>query len=219
MAGEYTGGVVRDGVKAFVRAVSAGRDRRRAALERRRGAARRRAERHRRPRASAPAVVLHRLSGAADLHRDEAGRARARAASRQLRHRLPPVLDPAAVQHRRDHDGLRPRRRGRGGVQRQSRTSARSRSIGDGGFWHNGLTSAIGNAVFNKSDNVTIIVDNGYTSATGGQDILSSYSRQRDPQDAELDREGRARRRRRMGAHARRTPTTSPACATPCARR
>ncbi len=27
--------------------------------------------------------------------------------------------------------------------------------VGDGGFWHNGLTSSIGNAVFNKSDNVT----------------------------------------------------------------
>jgi indolepyruvate ferredoxin oxidoreductase alpha subunit len=46
--------------------------------------------------------------------------------------------------------------------------------MGDGGFWHNGLTSGVGNAVFNKSDNVTVIVDNGYTSATGGQDILSS---------------------------------------------
>jgi len=46
--------------------------------------------------------------------------------------------------------------------------------IGDGGFWHNGLVSSIGNAVFNKSDNVHVIVDNGYTSATGGQDILSS---------------------------------------------
>src|SRR5262249_6423387 len=46
--------------------------------------------------------------------------------------------------------------------------------IGDGGFWHNGLSSSISNAVFNKSDNVHIIVDNGYTSATGGQDILSS---------------------------------------------
>jgi len=46
--------------------------------------------------------------------------------------------------------------------------------LGDGGFWHNGLTSSIGNAVFNKSDNVHVIVDNGYTSATGGQDILSS---------------------------------------------
>ncbi|WP_373049665.1 thiamine pyrophosphate-dependent enzyme [Thalassovita aquimarina] len=46
--------------------------------------------------------------------------------------------------------------------------------VGDGGFWHNGLTSSIGNAVFNKSDNVIIIVDNFYSSATGGQDILSS---------------------------------------------
>jgi len=46
--------------------------------------------------------------------------------------------------------------------------------MGDGGFWHNGLTSGVANAVFNKSDNLTVIVDNNYTSATGGQDILSS---------------------------------------------
>ena len=46
--------------------------------------------------------------------------------------------------------------------------------IGDGGFWHNGLLSSVGNAVFNKSDNVHIIVDNGYSAATGGQDLLSS---------------------------------------------
>ena len=46
--------------------------------------------------------------------------------------------------------------------------------IGDGGFWHNGLSSSIGNAVFNKSDGVTIVVDNYYSAATGGQDILSS---------------------------------------------
>jgi indolepyruvate ferredoxin oxidoreductase, alpha subunit len=47
--------------------------------------------------------------------------------------------------------------------------------MGDGGFWHNGLTSGVGNAVFNKSDNVLIIVDNGYSAATGGQDIPSSF--------------------------------------------
>lgn len=46
--------------------------------------------------------------------------------------------------------------------------------MGDGGFWHNGLTSGVGNAVFNKSDNVLIIVDNNYSAATGGQDLLSS---------------------------------------------
>jgi len=46
--------------------------------------------------------------------------------------------------------------------------------MGDGGFWHNGLTSGIGNAVFNKHDGVTVIVDNGYAAATGGQYIPSS---------------------------------------------
>jgi indolepyruvate ferredoxin oxidoreductase alpha subunit len=46
--------------------------------------------------------------------------------------------------------------------------------MGDGGFWHNGLTSGIGNAVFNKFDGVIVIVDNYYSSATGGQDIPSS---------------------------------------------
>ena len=46
--------------------------------------------------------------------------------------------------------------------------------LGDGGFWHNGLNSSITNAVFNKSDGVTIIVDNFYSAATGGQDNLSS---------------------------------------------
>lgn len=46
--------------------------------------------------------------------------------------------------------------------------------MGDGGFWHNGLVSGVGNAVFNKSDDVILIVDNYYAAATGGQDILSS---------------------------------------------
>ena len=54
-------------------------------------------------------------------------------------------------------------------------TSRRTISMmGDGGFWHNGLTSGVGNAVFNQSDNVLIVVDNGYSAATGGQDLLSS---------------------------------------------
>jgi indolepyruvate ferredoxin oxidoreductase alpha subunit len=47
--------------------------------------------------------------------------------------------------------------------------------MGDGGFWHNGLTSGIGNSVFNKHDSVTVIVDNGYAAATGGQYIPSSH--------------------------------------------
>ena len=56
-----------------------------------------------------------------------------------------------------------------------SETPKRTLSImGDGGFWHNGLTSGVGNAVFNQSDNVLVVIDNGYSAATGGQDVLSS---------------------------------------------
>jgi indolepyruvate ferredoxin oxidoreductase alpha subunit len=51
--------------------------------------------------------------------------------------------------------------------------------IGDGGFWHNGLSSSITNAVFNKHDGVTIVVDNFYSAATGGQDIPSSRAKNR----------------------------------------
>ena len=88
--------------------------------------------------------------------------------------------------------------------------------MGDGGFWHNGLTSGIANAVFNRSDNLTIVVDNNYTSATGGQDILSSHGAQRDAQHRPRDRAGGARRRRRTGCARSAAPTTSPACATRC---
>jgi len=49
--------------------------------------------------------------------------------------------------------------------------------LGDCGFWHNGLTSSIGNMVFNNSDSVVVIVDNYYSAATGGQDILSSRAK------------------------------------------
>ena len=49
--------------------------------------------------------------------------------------------------------------------------------LGDGGFWHNGLSSSIGNMVFNKSDSVAVIVDNFYSAATGGQDVLSSRAK------------------------------------------
>ena len=51
--------------------------------------------------------------------------------------------------------------------------------LGDGGFWHNGLVSSVGNAVFNKNDGVQIIVDNGYSAATGGQDNMSSEASNR----------------------------------------
>ena len=49
--------------------------------------------------------------------------------------------------------------------------------IGDGGFWHNGLTSSVGNAVYNASDDVIVVVDNFYAAATGGQDVPSSRAK------------------------------------------
>jgi indolepyruvate ferredoxin oxidoreductase alpha subunit len=46
--------------------------------------------------------------------------------------------------------------------------------MGDGGFWHNGLSSGVSNAVFNNDDGILVIMKNGYTSATGTQEIPSS---------------------------------------------
>jgi indolepyruvate ferredoxin oxidoreductase alpha subunit len=46
--------------------------------------------------------------------------------------------------------------------------------MGDGGFWHNGLLTGVQSALFNGDDAVLIIFKNGYTSATGTQDILST---------------------------------------------
>jgi indolepyruvate ferredoxin oxidoreductase alpha subunit len=46
--------------------------------------------------------------------------------------------------------------------------------MGDGGFWHNGLITGVAGAVFNKDDSVLVVMNNGYSSATGQQDIPSS---------------------------------------------
>ncbi len=46
--------------------------------------------------------------------------------------------------------------------------------MGDGGFWHNGLLTGVQAALFNHDDAVLLIMKNGYTSATGTQDILST---------------------------------------------
>ena len=46
--------------------------------------------------------------------------------------------------------------------------------MGDGGFWHNGLTTGVGSAMFNKDDSILVVMKNGYTSATGWQYVPSS---------------------------------------------
>ncbi len=48
--------------------------------------------------------------------------------------------------------------------------------MGDGGFWHNGLLTGVQSALFNGDDAVLMIFKNGYTSATGTQDIISTPS-------------------------------------------
>jgi indolepyruvate ferredoxin oxidoreductase alpha subunit len=61
--------------------------------------------------------------------------------------------------------------------------------MGDGGFWHNGLTSGIANSLFNRGDGVLIIMKNGYSAATGGQPVPSSGRNMHDePSDMSIER-------------------------------
>ena len=53
--------------------------------------------------------------------------------------------------------------------------------MGDGGFWHNGLLSGVASNLLNKGDGVLVIMKNGYASATGTQELLSSP-----PEDARM---------------------------------
>ena len=46
--------------------------------------------------------------------------------------------------------------------------------MGDGGFWHNGMSTGVAAAQANGNDAVLLVVKNGYTSATGWQLLPSS---------------------------------------------
>ena len=46
--------------------------------------------------------------------------------------------------------------------------------MGDGGFWHNGMSSGVAAAQANGNDGVLLVIKNGYTSATGWQLLPSS---------------------------------------------
>jgi indolepyruvate ferredoxin oxidoreductase alpha subunit len=48
--------------------------------------------------------------------------------------------------------------------------------MGDGGFWHNGVITGVASNLFNKGDGVLLVMQNGYTSATGQQYMPSSLS-------------------------------------------
>ena len=60
--------------------------------------------------------------------------------------------------------------------------------MGDGGFWHNGLTSGIANTVFNKNDGILVIMKNGYSSATGTQELPSSPQHSAVKEDISMER-------------------------------
>jgi indolepyruvate ferredoxin oxidoreductase alpha subunit len=51
--------------------------------------------------------------------------------------------------------------------------------MGDGGFWHNGLLSGVASSLLNKDDGILLVMKNGYSSATGTQEIVST------PQEAQ----------------------------------
>jgi indolepyruvate ferredoxin oxidoreductase alpha subunit len=46
--------------------------------------------------------------------------------------------------------------------------------MGDGGFWHNGLLSGVASSLMNRGDGVLIVMKNGYASATGTQEVVST---------------------------------------------
>jgi indolepyruvate ferredoxin oxidoreductase alpha subunit len=173
MAGEYTGGVVRDGVKAFVRAWRP--DALNDAPPSNEGAVRIAAAAkaiehnvHPRPPSFCTGCPERPIFTALKLVERELG---AHHVSCDIGCHLFSILPPFNIGATTMGYGLG----GAGASAFNAKADKRAIAfLGDGGFWHNGLTSSIGNAVFNKSDNVHVIVDNGYTSATGGQDVLSS---------------------------------------------
>lgn len=60
-----------------------------------------------------------------------------------------------------------------GALQRMSERPVIS-FMGDGTFWHSGLTTSIANAVYNKQDAVMVIFENFWTSMTGQQENPAS---------------------------------------------
>ena len=61
--------------------------------------------------------------------------------------------------------------------------------MGDGGFWHNGMSSGVAAAQANGNDAILLVVKNGYTSATGWQLLPSSLrDRYGNPRDMSIEK-------------------------------
>ena len=175
MAGEYTAHGRHQGHQGFSRAACQQAARQRpAAPGCLRRARRSESQGARESGAAAAAGFLRRLPGAADLCGDEARRSGSSASTTSpatsaatLFAALPPFNVGATTMGY----GLGPASSSAFNVKADKRPIS---IMGDGGFWHNGLSSSIGNAVYNKQDGVIMVVDNFYSAATGGQDIMSS---------------------------------------------
>jgi indolepyruvate ferredoxin oxidoreductase alpha subunit len=175
MAGEYTGGVVKEGVRTFVATyrpdlVADGRTSLAAAPPDRLGKARQSlaGKVHGRPPSFCTGCPERPIFAAMKLVERELG---PHHVSCDIGCHLFSILPPFNVGNSTMGYGL-------GGAGAAALGGAGGKRaialVGDGGFWHNGVASSVGNAVFNKSDNVLIVVDNGYAAATGGQDVPSS---------------------------------------------
>jgi len=186
MAGEYTGDVLLKGVTRFIeiyapgllqgRPLPAAARRASAGLALPDGNRECSPSRPRSSRCSQASFLLYRLPGTPHLYGDEADRARLGPhhvscdIGCHLFSILPPFNIGATTMGYVWAGPARP-------AFNTSETSRRTIAVmGDGGFWHNGLTSGVGNAVFNRTDNLLLVVDNGYAAATGGQDVPSSQA-------------------------------------------
>ena len=175
MAGEYTGGVVKDGVRKFIAAYRPDLldDARTAAPPARLAEAKTRIAGvvHGRPPAFCTGCPERPIFSAMKLVERELG---PHHVSGDIGCHLFSALPPFGIGNYTMGYGLGAAGASAFNMKADKRAIA---VMGDGGFWHNGLASSIGNAVFNKSDNVLIVVDNGYSAATGGQDLLSSAAK------------------------------------------
>ncbi|HEX6512988.1 MAG TPA: indolepyruvate ferredoxin oxidoreductase subunit alpha [Chloroflexota bacterium] len=61
--------------------------------------------------------------------------------------------------------------------------------MGDGTFWHSGLTTSVANAVYNNSDAVMVLFENGWTSMTGQQENPASGRNIRGESSPKMDAE------------------------------
>ena len=59
--------------------------------------------------------------------------------------------------------------------------------LGDGTFWHSGLTTSVSNAVYNQQDATLIIFENGWTSMTGQQENPATEENARHEHSPKMD--------------------------------